>query len=350
MVEKEAGGVERPFAAITQMGDKPYIVALIKGKGLGLIARIDIARGARILCEAPIIKMSHHPHNWHIWEKDCLSAWERLSTEQRAVFLSFRNSHVGHGPMIGTALTARIPIWGEVEESGVFLEASLINHSCSPNSLTTWNTNLQKMTLHAIRDISKGDEITISYLNHYAERAARQCRLWIWFHFECHCELCSLPEDQSQASDVRRAIIAGFTNMHDEGCGKMMLVDPLGSLRILHTLHLKLKEDRQVDASIARVYEAAFEVTVANGDQARAKVFAERAHAHRAIIEGSDSPQVINLAEFAQNPANHSLFGISTKWFQDVTDIPRVLPDKAFDCWLWKGDVMWPPHKWPPNL
>lgn len=45
-----------------------------------------------------------------------------------------------------------------------------------------------------------------------------------------------------------------------------------------------------VDAIIPRIYYDALQFVIANGDQARARVFFATAHAKRVVLEGSDSP------------------------------------------------------------
>ncbi|KAK1754161.1 hypothetical protein QBC47DRAFT_403548 [Echria macrotheca] len=49
--------------------------------------------------------------------------------------------------------------------------------------------------------------------------------------------------------------------------------------------------------SVPRVYYDAFQVAIANGDQARANVFAERWYASRVVIEGEDSEDAAKAKE-----------------------------------------------------
>ena len=70
---------------------------------------------------------------------------------------------------------------------------------------------------------------------------------------------------------------------------------------------------------------------IANGDQARAKVFAERAYAVRVILEGEDSPETIR---FKERPADHRLYGTSMRWKQALKKVLRGLSEKEFDDWL----------------
>jgi hypothetical protein len=69
----------------------------------------------------------------------------------------------------------------------------------------------------------------------------------------------------------------------------------LAYLRDAHALLLLLEEEGTADARIPRLCYDALQITVANGHQARTKVFAERAHAARVVLEGEDSPETIWL-------------------------------------------------------
>ena len=75
--------------------------------------------------------------------------------------------------------------------SAIFLDCSRLNHSCEPNSNNNWKENLQKMTIYALNDIEKGDEITISY-NQTPNTIykQRQRKLLNVLKFHCNCKLC----------------------------------------------------------------------------------------------------------------------------------------------------------------
>ena len=63
------------------------------------------------------------------------------------------------------------------------------------------------MAIKAYRDILPGEEITISYLLLGIPFAERQHLIKRW-GFKCTCDLCSLPERERQASDLRRTMIS----------------------------------------------------------------------------------------------------------------------------------------------
>ncbi len=73
---------------------------------------------------------------------------------------------------------------------GVFLLGSRINHSCLPNIHFAYKSNLRKETFHAIRGITAGEELTITYTNgSNRTRAHRQAEVDKW-GFRCTCPAC----------------------------------------------------------------------------------------------------------------------------------------------------------------
>ncbi|KAF2177953.1 hypothetical protein K469DRAFT_601350, partial [Zopfia rhizophila CBS 207.26] len=54
------------------------------------------------------------------------------------------------------------------------------------------NENIEWLTIHAVRDIEAGQEITILYLASTLGYEERQRFLREKFKFECECKLCSL--------------------------------------------------------------------------------------------------------------------------------------------------------------
>lgn len=48
-----------------------------------------------------------------------------------------------------------MPLGPEAPEGGLFLDAARFNHSCRPNGQKTWNANIGRPTVHAVRDIEQ---------------------------------------------------------------------------------------------------------------------------------------------------------------------------------------------------
>ncbi|PMB66787.1 SET domain-containing protein 5 [Beauveria bassiana] len=63
---------------------------------------------------------------------------------------------------------------GGVSGKALFALLSRINHSCVPNTHWVFNTAIERLTVHAIRHIRAGEQITISYIQD--PLAAKQVR------------------------------------------------------------------------------------------------------------------------------------------------------------------------------
>lgn len=78
------------------------------------------------------------------------------------------------------------------ERQAIFYIASRLNHSCLPNAFFEWNPKSGHLTVYAIRDIQKGEEILVSYMNRdwHLTRHERQEALFDGHEFDCDCEAC----------------------------------------------------------------------------------------------------------------------------------------------------------------
>lgn len=74
---------------------------------------------------------------------------------------------------------------------GIYTLYSFINHSCNPNA--DWIANLDALgnyiQVNAKRDINKGEQIFISYINENSDPEYRKLRL-MQYGIECSCKLC----------------------------------------------------------------------------------------------------------------------------------------------------------------
>ncbi|TDZ22476.1 SET domain-containing protein 5 [Colletotrichum orbiculare MAFF 240422] len=298
--------------------EKPYCIRSTPGKGMGMFATRRIPRGTRILSESPVFKLPRFSASLAAVKAGINQSVRRLNDAQRESFYALHNAH-------GNNAT----------EGGIFLEASRINHSCKQNAQNTWNGNLDQTTIHALKDIEEGEEITISYMGESGDYATRQAHLTASFHFSCICECCSLPEAERAASDERLDRMSRIDSLLGDGYG--IVGSPLTHLGHAREMKGLMEQEGILDARVARLYYDAFQVAVANGDQARAKVFAERAHAERLVIEGEDGPETARVKQYVERPASHRLFGTTMKWKQHVAEIPQGLGEKEFEKWLWKS-------------
>ncbi|KAL8356723.1 hypothetical protein RB601_001843 [Gaeumannomyces tritici] len=316
---------------------KLYALQEVPGKGLGLVATTKIAKGTRILSEAPLFRV---PQSTISKKQVCDSLSKKvaaLSDDKRQAFFSLRNSFEDEATReLGITRTNALPIGSNAATGGIFLEASRINHACLQNAQNTWNEGLQQLTIHAIRDINQGEEITIMYIEDRANRAARQRTLQRDFRFTCSCQLCLLPPSLRASSDARLDEIQRLDK--SIGDGIQITASPLQALHNVRKLLKLFEEEGLQDASVSRAYYDAFQIAVVHGDRARARVFGERAAATRAIVEGDDSPTVRRMKDQARDPTRHPTYGHSSRWQTSTDDIPSSLSAEDFETWLWREE------------
>jgi SET domain-containing protein len=71
---------------------------------------------------------------------------------------------------------------------GPYSTICLVNHSCLPNAHNSWNSDAKWETIHAIRYIKPGEEITISY-DKGGSSDFRRTYLKDALGFDCNCSL-----------------------------------------------------------------------------------------------------------------------------------------------------------------
>ena len=322
-------------------GNSMYALQDVPGKGKGLVAIEKIPKGTRILSEEPIITI---PRNEPVSERLRTSICKQvdaLSKRQREAFLSMHNIYPYENAAeqyLGIIQTNSLPAETDVDEGGIFLEACRINHACDNNAQKNWNENIKRHTVHALRDISKDEEITIYYLGMDKKREDRREALRAKLGFTCMCRLCSLPLEQSQESDRRLEDIYRLDSLIGQGGLPGILSSPLRTLRYVDQLVRLYSERRPGHLSLPRTFLDAAQIAIANGDLARGSIFAGEAASVWRIALGGDSPEVIGPATLARDPSKHSLYGFSKKWSTTVDAIPHELERSDFEDWLWKRE------------
>lgn len=123
---------------------------------------------------------------------------------------------------------------------GVFPSASYFNHSCEPNAWAYFNLDCS-ITIRAIRPISPGDEITISYTD---GTHGGMMALYRQFFFRCQCIRCAAQSDPSNSEVLSFAECTICT----------MLDSTLDELTELHHIALDSHHSHSVAASaLARI-------------------------------------------------------------------------------------------------
>ena len=163
----------------------------IPGKSKGLVATRVIPRGTRILSEVPIIRAPESltlPKLREIIDKQV----GKLTKDDPQADLSMHNIYPDDDDddvsrFCGVFQTNGLPIDDGESGWGIFRYACQINHYCDNNAQKAWNDDIKRHTIHALRQIEKGEEITITYLDVLTIRENRQEKLRQKLKFACSC-------------------------------------------------------------------------------------------------------------------------------------------------------------------
>ena len=156
-------------------GNSMYALQDVPGRGKGLVAMEKISKGTRILSEEAVITVNG-PASSERLRTSIFQQVEALSEHQRRAFLSMYNIHPYKNATeqyLGIVRTNSLPTEAIGDKGAIFLEACRINHACDNNAQKSWNEKIKRHTVHALRDIDKGEEITITYLGPLKNRKAR---------------------------------------------------------------------------------------------------------------------------------------------------------------------------------
>lgn len=304
---------------------RSYAIRAIPGKGKGMLATSNIPKGTRILSEVPIFLVPRDNPNIKAVEHIVANEVKGLDEGQQRAFFDLANIYGSAcDRSLGIARTNVLPLGSNARSGGLFLDSSRINHSCRHNAQNTWNENIGRLTIHALRDIEEGQEITISYLASTLGYAERQHFLREKFKFDCKCELCSLPPPQREESDIRLRKLEAI----DSTIGMFFYpggnLEPDAALSLLHTMFSLFDQEGISDARIARAYNDAYQIAVENEDEARAQVFAERAYNARLLAEGDDSPVTLKMKRKMKRAAE-----------EKSVQTPECMSEAQFENWLW---------------
>ena len=178
--------------SVLDVTDGPVLafdVVEIENKGRGCVARRQIEKGERLIAEAPLLTQGpgQPPLN---------AAVDALPPERRREFFALTHNQLRFGvkpSARGIFATNAHPCHDyNLLHRGIFPTIARFNHACDASACYRWNRNLQKLTVHAVRPIMAGEEITVCYSFDGMLREQRQLHLCDVFGFVCTCGKCSL--------------------------------------------------------------------------------------------------------------------------------------------------------------
>ncbi|KHN96200.1 SET domain-containing protein 5 [Metarhizium album ARSEF 1941] len=212
-----------------------YQIRDVPGKGRGLIATHFIPRGTRILSGKPTITVPEQYVKLDEYKQIAALISEHVDTlneSQRQEFLALNTTHISSDEAqrrFEIFRTRSLP--ASDGHAAIFLHACRISHSCDNNAQKNWSENIKRHTVHARRDIEKGEEITIYYMGVRRKREIRRQHLQTHFGFICSCGLCSLTPDLGRESDTTLEQILSLDNLLEQDDGYGAWFHPLRRLR-----------------------------------------------------------------------------------------------------------------------
>ncbi|KAI6834186.1 hypothetical protein KC340_g2091 [Hortaea werneckii] len=187
-------------------------------KGYGLFAAKDIKRGTCIFKEAPLVLITREASDNPETVFNISQQVSKLPQGQRCAYrllhtevdsidpaavriirkaLARNINHVDTNAIVQRKVDDLAIFKTNCVQAGmggqygyaVFLTYSRLNHSCSPNAHHAYNEREGLEMLHAVRNITSGEEITVSYINLLRTSSQRAAELQQW-GFACACECC----------------------------------------------------------------------------------------------------------------------------------------------------------------
>ncbi len=79
---------------------------------------------------------------------------------------------------------------------GIYMSPSVFGHSCAPNATRSFNGC--RLDIRAIKEIKKGEPITVSFARVDMNRQERHSYLEDMFVIDCKCERCTSDFDRSK--------------------------------------------------------------------------------------------------------------------------------------------------------
>jgi len=277
---------------------KWYEIRSSPGKGLGVFATVDIPRGARIMADECLFYI--------VGPKAMISeieaGFDNLTPAQQKDYLALRcPDYPGKSPIIRRW---EANCFAMDHDTGIFLVASRINHSCTPNALFKWNGNIQRETVHAIVDIPAGTEIETSYCPPHKDAYSRREKLE-HYGFDCLCDPCRQDNPAGKASEDRRCRMTEINSQVNDSSNTAPSASKANAHPNTLNAHLELirllEEEQLFQKELGDQYRKAAVCSEAQGDTGNASAYARMGLQNDLTCLGADSPMVQEAMDFLQS-------------------------------------------------
>ncbi|KAK3333942.1 hypothetical protein B0T19DRAFT_449237 [Cercophora scortea] len=289
-----------------------YDIKEFPGKGMGLVANDHIRRGDLIMANTASLMIDYRAFNelpreqymqLQAYAVDFLPAPHRAALLNLSIHDGTNLSHIAMIDKITTTNAFDIdPDEGDDDQDNrffvVFPEIARMNHDCRPNADYYFDHATLTQYIHAIRPISPGEEITLSYIDPAMKRSVRQKRLRTW-GFQCVCHHCTQERARVEASDARikqiNDIKPDFRNWEPDSRASPQMAELL----------ISLSEQEQLWGMMYEAYALAALEYNGVGDPWTAIKYARLAVEWGIWSVGEKQDDVVEMARLAEDPLAH---------------------------------------------
>ncbi|ESK88030.1 set domain-containing protein 5 [Moniliophthora roreri MCA 2997] len=279
-----------------------FKVVKMRGKGMGMIAVRDIKQGELVISEKPLLLapadeiprsfISDLFQNWNQSQTNALLSlsWSKLKT----------NDTINMNPSTQTEEERYFMTEGIIQNNAValrkggepylsvFPRMARINHACagSFNMMFSWREAEEELRVYAIKDVKRGEELTITYIESRRPKEERIKHLEDAYGFTCTCHECSLPVEESKVRDEK---MEQFTILYTKFTRwlKGNITGP-EAIQVMHEIW-NLSMEMDYPSERGRFAEEAAYIATIHGDKEAARQWLELGLKWSSVELGEDS-------------------------------------------------------------
>merc|ERR1719239_1241737 len=158
--EPKGGGCSLATKKLQQLG---LALRPVRGKGLGLVALRDFAKGEVVLSDKALVKVRVGPPCVSWTHQQAVSVFRqvsKLNREERESLFQLSTRQDSKQPLVLRIVSNNC---FNIDENtfGVFFNISRINHSCAPNCIDSTGSDEGEKRVLALRRIRQGEELSL---------------------------------------------------------------------------------------------------------------------------------------------------------------------------------------------
>lgn len=283
--------------ASASLAGPPFRVGPLDGKGIGVVASRDIKAGELLSSEAPVVYWDSND-SWLTRSRSIQKQFDGLPPQTRDAVLELHDAHaVGGQKTLGGIVSTNSHTKKGTSAGVLCLECSRFNHSCVPNCEQSWNEDLQEVHIFASRDVRKGEELQIYYVDVRKSSEDRTSELLDKYRFCCDCPACTAADG---ASDRRRQRLL---QLHHEVENAYGTAPQAGIQMAEEAMELFQEEGLHVNAWQKEMCAFAYQAAIISGNNLASRQWALRAHDFSRLCHGPEHDITLAFLRCAEDAA-----------------------------------------------